>query len=254
VVGDRDAAQTGGAGRGGGGLRRSVVGRRQVAERDRRGALVDGQRAGGVGSRVVRIVQRGDNRVAADVGGRGCRSAVSDRDTAQTGGAGRGGGGLGRSGVALRQVAEGNCRRSLVDGQRAGGVGSGVVRIVQRGDNGIAADVGGRGCRSVVSDRDAAQTGGAGRGRGGLRRSVVALRQVAERDRRRSLVDIQRAGGVGSDVVRIGQRGDNGIAADVGGRGCRSVVSDHNAAQTGGAGRGRRGLRRFVVGLGQVAE
>src|SRR5207247_1910058 len=162
--------------------------------------------------------------------------------------------GLGRSVVALRQVAEGECRRRLVDGQRAGGVGSGVVRVVQRGHNGVAAGVGGRGCRSVVSNRDAAQTGGAGRGGGGLRRSVVGLRQVAEGECRRRLVDGQRAGGVGSGVVRVAQRGHNGVTAGVGGRGCRSVVSDRNAAQTGGAGRGRGGLRRSIVGLRQVAE
>src|SRR5207247_263464 len=200
TVGDRDAAQTGGAGRGRGGLRRSVVGLRQVAERDRRGRLADRQGAGSVGSRVVRIVQRGDNGVAAGVGGRACRSVVSDRNAAQTGRAGRGGGGLRRSIVGLRQVAEGDRRRSVSDGQRAGGIGSGVVRIAQRGDNGIAADVGGRGCRSVVSDRDAAQTGGAGRGGGGLRRSIVGLRQVAPGDRRRRLAYGQRAGGVGSGI------------------------------------------------------
>src|SRR5207247_1602849 len=158
----------------------------------------------------------------------------------------RDGGGFGRSVVALRQVAEGECRRTLGYGQRAGGVGSGVVRIVQRSHNGVAAGVGGRGCRSVVSNRNAAQTGGAGRGRGGVRRSVVGLRQVAERDCRRRLVDGQRAGGVGSGVVRIVQRGHNSVAADVGGRGCRSVISDRNAAQTGGAGRDRDGLGRSI--------
>src|SRR5207247_7626535 len=161
-----------------------------------------------------------------------------DRDPAQTGRTGRGRGGLGQSVVGLGQVAERDRRGRLVDGQRAGGVGSGVVRVAQGGHNGLAAGVGGRGCRSVVSDRDAAQTGRAGRGRGGLRRSIVGLRQVAERDRRRSLGDGQRAGGVGSGVVRIVQRGYNGIAADGGGRACESVVSDRNAAQTGGAGHG----------------
>src|SRR5207249_4078063 len=137
-------------------LWRSIVGLRQVAERDRRRRLVDGQRAGSVGSGVVRIVQRGHHSVAAAVGGRGGRSVVSDRNAAQTGGAGRGRGGLGRSVVGLRQVAEGDRRRCLVDGQRAGGVGSGVVRVVQRGDNGIAAGVGGHGCRSTVGNRDTA--------------------------------------------------------------------------------------------------
>src|SRR5204863_2009898 len=104
---------------------------------------------------------------------------------------------IGRSVVALCQVAEGDRRRRLVDGQGAGGVGSGVERIVQRGYNRIAADVGGRRCRSIVGDRDPAQTVGAGRGGDGIRRSVVGLRQVAERERRRSLRDDQRAGGVG---------------------------------------------------------
>src|SRR5207244_3396394 len=114
-----------------------------------------------------------------------------------------------------------------------GGVGSGVVRIVERGYNGIAGDVGGRGCRSIVSDRDAAQTAGAGRDGGGLGRSVVALGQVAESDRRRRLVDGQRAGGVGSRVVRIVQRGHNGVAAGAGGRSGRSAVSGRNTGQTG---------------------
>src|SRR5439155_16062204 len=168
------------------GLRGSVVGLGQVAEGDRRRPLVDGQRAGFIGSGVIRIVQRGNNRIATGVRGRGCRSIVSDRDTAQTGRAGRGRYRFGRSVVGLRQVAERDCGRSLVDGQRAGGVGSGVVRIVQRGYNSIATDVRGRGCRSVVSDRNTAQTGGGGRGGGGLRQSIVGLRQVTERERRRS--------------------------------------------------------------------
>src|SRR5205823_12763386 len=203
----------GGDGRGG----RFVVGLRQVAGGERRRRL-DGQRAGGVGSRVIRIVERGYNGIAGDVGGRGCRSVVSDRNAAQTGRAGRGGGGFGRSVVGLGQVAEGDCRRSLVDGQRTRGVRSGVVRIVQRGDNSIAADIRGRCCRSVVGDRNTTQTSGAGRGGSGFGRSVVALRQVAEGNCRRCLVDRQRAGGVGSRVVRIVQRGHNGVAAGVGGR------------------------------------
>src|SRR5206468_605104 len=188
------------------------------------------------------------------VGGGGCRSGVSDRDAAQTRRASRGRGGLRRSIVALRQVADGDCRGRLVDGQRAGGVRSCVGRVAQRGDNSVAAGVGGGGCRSVVSDRDAAQTGRASRGGGGLRRSVVALRQVAEGDCRGRLVDGQRAGGVGSGVVRVGQRGHNGVAAGVGGRGGRFGVSDRDTAQTRRAGRGRGGLRRAIVGLGQVAE
>src|SRR5207247_3007993 len=142
-----------------------------------------------------------------------------DRDPAQTGRTGRGRGGLGQSVVALRQVAERDRRGRLVDGQRAGGVGSGVVRVAQRGHNGVAAGVGGRGCRSVVSDRNLAQTGRAGRGRGGLRRSIVGLRHVAEGERRGRLVDSQRAGGVGSGVGRVVQRSHNGVAARVGG-GC----------------------------------
>src|SRR5204862_41996 len=196
---------------------------------DRRRPRGDGQRAGGVRSGVVRIRQRGDNSVAAGVGGRGRRSVVRDRN-AQTGRGGRGGGELRRSIVGLRQVAERDHRRRLGDGQRAGGVGSSVVRIVQRGGNRIAAGVGGRGCRSIEGDRDAAQTAGGGRGDDRFRRSVVGLRQAAERDRRRPL-DRQRAGGVGSRVIRIVERGDNGIAGDVGGRGCRSLVSDRDAAQ-----------------------
>src|SRR5439155_7264460 len=109
--------------------RGSVVALRQVAERDCRRSLGDGQRAGGVGSGVVRVTQRGDNGVAADVGGHGGGSTVGNRDAAQTAGAGRDGRGFGRSVVGLRQVAEGECRCRLVDGQGAGGVGSGVVRI-----------------------------------------------------------------------------------------------------------------------------
>src|SRR5439155_27202932 len=155
-----------------------------------------GQRAGGVRRGVVRIGLRGDNRVAAGVGGL-CRCTVVCRSAAQTGGAGRGGGGFRRSIVGLRQVAERERRRPRGDGQRAGGVGSGVVRIVQRRYDRIAADVRGRGRRSVVRDRNTAQTGGAGRDGGGLGRSVVTLRQVAERERRRRLVDGHRAGGVG---------------------------------------------------------
>src|SRR5207245_848517 len=254
VVGDPDAAETGGAGRGRDGVGCSVVGLRQVAERDRRRRLVDGQRAGSVGSGVVRIVQRGHHSVAAAVGGRGCRSVVSDRNAAQTGGAGRGRGGLRRSVVRLRQVAERDRRGRLVVGQRAGGGGSGIVRIAQRGDNGIAAGVGGRGCRSVVSDRNDGQTGGAGRGGDGVGGSVVGMRQVAEVDCRGCLVDGQRAGGVGSGIVRVAQRGENGIAAGVGGHGCRSTVGNRDAAQTGGAGRGGDGFGRPVVGLRQVAE
>src|SRR5439155_6605432 len=96
------------------------------------------------------------------------------------------------------------------------GVGSRVVRISQRSQKRVAGGAGGRSGRSVVSDRDTAQTGGAGRGRDGLRRSIVGLGQVAERERRRRLVDGQRAGGIGSRVVRIVQRRDNSIAADVG--------------------------------------
>src|SRR5439155_8518581 len=96
------------------------------------------------------------------------------------------------------------------DGQRAGGGGSGIERIVQRGDDGVAAGVGGHGCRSIVGDRDAAQRGGAGRDGRGFGRCVVGLRQAAERDRRVSL-DVQGAGRVGSGVVRIAERGDNGI-------------------------------------------
>src|SRR5207245_913357 len=134
------------------------------------------------------------------------------------------------------RVAERDRRGRLVDGQRAGGVGSGVVRVAQRGHNGVTAGVGGRGCRSVVSDRNAAQTGRAGRGRGGLRRSVVGLRQVAERDRGRRLVDDQRAGGVGSGVVGIVQRGNNSVSAGVGVRGGLSVVCYLIAAQKGGVG------------------
>src|SRR5439155_1728682 len=253
IVSDRDGAQTGGAGRGGGGLRRCIVGLRQVAEGDCRCRLVDRQRAGGVGSRVVRIGQRGDNSIAADVRRRGCRSVVGDRNAAQTGRAGRDRGGLRRSIVGLRQVAERDRRRSVVDRQRAGGVGSGGVRIGQRGYNSVAADVRGRSGRSVVRDRNAAQTGRAGRGRGLLGRTIIGLRQVAERDRRRSLVDRQRAGGVCSGVVRIVQRGHNNVAPGVSGRGGRSVVSDRDAAQTGRAGRDGGGLRRSIVGLRQVA-
>src|SRR5206468_2540195 len=184
----------------------------------------------------------------------GCRSTVGNRDAAQIGGAGRDGGGFGRSVVALRQVAERDCRRPLVDRQRAGGDGSGVVRVAQRGHNGVAADVGGRGGRSTISDRDTAETGRAGRGRGGLRRPVVALRQVAERDRRRRLVDGQGAGGVGSGVVRVAQRGHNGVGAGVGGRGGRSVVSDRDTAQNGRTGRYGGGLRRPIISLRQVAK
>src|SRR5439155_9737304 len=136
------AAETSGAGCGRGGLRRSIVGLGQVAQRDRRGGLVDGQGASGVGSRVVRIVQRGDNSVAAGVGRRGGRSVVRDRHTAQTGRAGGGGGGLWRSVIGLCQVAQGDRRRAHGDGQRAGGVGCGVGRIVQRSDNVRAADPG----------------------------------------------------------------------------------------------------------------
>src|SRR5207249_3653062 len=221
AVGGGGAAQTGGGGRDDDRFGRSVVALRQVAERDRRRPL-DRQRAGGVGRRVIRIVERGYNGIAGDVGGRGCRSIVSDRDAAQAGGAGRDVGGLGRSVVALRQVAERDRRRRLGDGQRAGGVGSGVVRVIQRGDNRVAAGVGGRGCRSVVSDRDAAQVGGAGRDGGGLGRSVVGLRQVAQGDRRRSLGDRQRAGGIGTDIIWIRLGGDNRVAAHVCGRRCRS--------------------------------
>src|SRR5205814_9755091 len=162
--------------------------------------------------------------------------------------------GFGRSVVALGQVAEGDCRRCFIDGQRAGGVGSRVIRIVQRGHNGIAAGVGGRRGRSIVSDRDAAQTGGAGRGGGGLRRCIVGLRQVAERDRRRSLGDRQRAGGVGGRVVRIGQRRDNSVAAGVRGRSGERRVGEGGTAQTGRAGRSGGGLGRCVVALGLVAE
>src|SRR5206468_322260 len=161
---------------------------------------------------------------------------------------GRDGGGLGRSVVVLRQGAKSNRRGRLVDGQEgAGDVGSGIVRIVQRGYDSVAAGVGGRRRRSVVSDRNAAQTGGTGRGRGGPRRSIVGLRQVAEHDRRRPLGDGQRARSGGSRPVRIAQRGHNGVGADVGGRGCRSSVGDRDAAQTGGgAGRGGDGVGRSV--------
>src|SRR5206468_1119208 len=148
-----------------------------------------------VGSAVVRIVQRGDNRIAAGAGGHGCRSIVGDRDLAQTGGAGRDRDGLGRSVVGLGQVAEGDCRRSLGDGQRAGGVGSGVVRIVQRGHNGVAADVGGHGCRSVGGEGRGVGTGGAGRGGGGRGRCVGGLREGAAGDWGRTLGGAQRAGG-----------------------------------------------------------
>src|SRR5204862_826623 len=126
---------------------------------------------------------------------------------------GRGRDGLRQPYVCLRQLAERHLGRPLVDGQRAGGVGSGVVRIVQRGHNGVAADVGGRGCRSVISDRNAAQTGGAGRDRDGLGRSLVGLRQVAQGDRRRRLVDGQRAGGVGGRVSVVEGRGQDGGGA-----------------------------------------
>src|SRR5205823_2977675 len=138
--------------------------------------------------------------------------------------------GLRRSIVGLRQVAERERRRRLIDGQRAGGIGCGVVRIVQRGHNRVTAGVRGSSGQSIVCDRNAAQAGGAGRGRGRLRRSVVGLGQVAERERRRPLGDGQRAGGVGSCIERIVQRGDNGIAARVGGRGGRSIVGDRDAA------------------------
>src|SRR5439155_16225726 len=132
----------------------------------------------GVGSCIQRLVQRGDNRIADRVRRRRRRSIVGDRDAAQTSGAGRSGNGLGRSVVGLRQVAA--CDRRLSpDVQRPGGVGSGVVRIVQQRDNSVAAAGGGRGCGSIVRDRDFAQTGGAGGGGDGLRRSVVGLRQVA---------------------------------------------------------------------------
>src|SRR5213078_1979017 len=117
--------------------------------------------------------------------------------TAQTGRARRDGGGPGRSIVGVGEVAERDRRGRLVDRQSAGGVGSHVERIVQRRYNGLGAGVGGHGGRSIVGDRDAAQTRGAGRGGDGFGRSVVGLRQVAERDRRRPL-DVQRAGGVGS--------------------------------------------------------
>src|SRR5207244_9171059 len=110
------------------------------------------------------------------------------------------------------------------------------------------------GRRSVVGDRNAAQTGGARRDGGGRGRSIVALRQVAERERRRRLVDRQGAGGVGSRVERIVQRGDDRIAAGVGGRGGRSIEGDRDAAQTGGGGRVDYRFGRCVVGLRQVAE
>src|SRR5439155_2185805 len=144
-------------------------------------------------------------------------------------------------------------RRILDDVQGAGGVGSGVVRIVQRGHNCVADGVGGGGRRSVVSDRDSSQIIGAGRGRDGLRRSVVGLRQVAERDRRRSLGDRQRAGGIGTDIIWIRLGGDNRVAAHVCGRRCRSVVSDRDV-HTSGGGRGGDNRRRSSVGLRQVAE
>src|SRR5207247_6351433 len=139
--------------------------------------------------------------------------------------AGRGRGGLRRSVVGLRQVAKGDRRRRLGDRQGAGGR-PGVVRIVQRSHNRVAAGVRRRGGRSVVRDRNAAQTGGAGRDGDGLRQSIVALRQVTERERRRPVRDGQRAGGVGSCVIRIVQRGDNRVAADVGRRRCRSIVGN----------------------------
>src|SRR5439155_13920129 len=228
VVSDRNAAQTGRVGRDRDGLRRSIVGLDQVAQRDRRRTLADGQGAGGVGSGVVRIVQRGHNSVAPGVGGRGRRSVVSDRDSSQIIGAGRGRDGLRRSVVGLRQVAQGDRRRSLGDRQRAGGIGTDIIWIRLGGDNRVAAHVCGRRCRSVVSDRDV-HTGGAGRGSDNPRRSIVGLRQVAERERRGRLVNGQRAGGVVSVVVLFivaDQRGDNRIAAGIGGRGCSSFVGD----------------------------
>src|SRR5437016_6124346 len=121
------------------------------------------------------------------VGGRGMVEE-GDGGRAHTSRAGGGSGEVWRSVVGLGQVAERDRRRSPVDGQGAGGVGSGVVRIVQRGHNSVAAGVGGRGCRAIVGNRNAAQTGRGGRGRGGLRRSVVGLGQVAEGDRRGRLV------------------------------------------------------------------
>src|SRR5439155_14082483 len=134
------------------------------------------------------------------------RSVVRDGDAVQTGRAGRDRGGLGRPVVALRQVAERERRRPGSDRQRAGGVGSRVVRIGQRGHNGVAAGVGGRRGRSIVSDRDAAQTGGAGRGGDGLRRSIVGLRQIGGAACRGRVVVWERAGGFGSRVGRIWQR------------------------------------------------
>src|SRR5439155_22996727 len=219
VVSDRNTAQTSGGRRGRGGLRQPIVGRRQVTERERRRPVRDGQGAGGVGSCVIRIVQRGDNRVAADVGRRRCRSIVGNGDTAQTGRSGRHGNRIGRSVVGLRQVAERERRRPISDGQRAGRIGSRPVGVAQRGDNRVAADVGRRGGRSIVGNGDTAQTGRFGRGGNRLGRPVVGLGQVAKGERRRSLADRQGAAGAGSRVVRVAQRGLNVIAAEVGGRG-----------------------------------
>src|SRR5205814_10703576 len=100
-----------------------------------------------IGTDIFWIRRGGDNRVAAHVCGRRCRSVVSDRDV-HTGGAGRGLHDALRFFVGLGQVAERDRRGRLVNGQRAGGVVSVVVLFIvadQRGDNRIAAGIGGRG-------------------------------------------------------------------------------------------------------------
>src|SRR5206468_4075824 len=150
----------------------------------------DRQGAGGIGGRVVRIAQRGDNGIAADGGRRGCRSIVGNRDTGQSGRCGRGRDGVRGSVVTLRQVARRECRRRFIDRQGAGGIGGRVVRIGQRSHNGVATGVGGSGGRSVVRDGNT-QTRRIRGDCGGLGRSVIGLRQIAERDGRCSIVDDQ---------------------------------------------------------------
>src|SRR5207249_10725160 len=101
-----------------------------------------------------------------------------------------------------------------------------------------------------------AQTTWGGGRRGGLRRSVVGGCQVTvtERDASGGLVDDQCADVVRSFIVRIGQRGHNSVAAGVGGRRGRSVVSDRDHRQISRAG-GRRGrLGQTVVDVGQAVE
>ena len=126
-----------------------------------------------------------------------------------------------------------------------------IVGVVDRGDDGIGASVGG--CRGTSVVRDGGgETSRRCRGRDRPCGSVISLAQAGKRNGGGSFGHSEGIRGRAL-IVGIVDRRDDGVGAGIGGGRGASVVGD-SGRQTGRSGGGGDGTGRAIVGLTQVAE